>query len=288
MSSFSGISALLTVSLIAVVTIQMLKDKFESVEFYGEVDELGNPLNQNENFYTTSLNNGARMQQRAVGINNNAVLRGDKPMKGQNNMGEPFTSGDFFTAPYTSPNANQYSGQSDAFSVYQTNVQASTPTAENFAAIGSGTLALPGPNGMMQPVNGDNERAGSLSLCAQNMNTFAGGITGGLAESLLPQSSNMKVEGFNDVGCDFKESLANQVFLSPTGVIGANPTQNSLRNGNLQLRSEPPNPMLNVGPWMNSTIYPDLLRKPLEGCGPSFGLYGTGNNSSGIPVSIAP
>lgn len=28
----------------------------------------------------------------------------------------------------------------------------------------------------------------------------------------------------------------------------------SLRNSNLQVRSEPPNPMVNVGPWNNSTI----------------------------------
>ena len=30
------------------------------------------------------------------------------------------------------------------------------------------------------------------------------------------------------------------------------------------LRSEPPNPVKKVGPWMQSTIEPDLNRKPLE------------------------
>ena len=41
-----------------------------------------------------------------------------------------------------------------------------------------------------------------------------------------------------------------------------------LRNANLQLRSEPPNPQTQVSPWMNSTIEPDLQRVPLElGCG---------------------
>ena len=38
----------------------------------------------------------------------------------------------------------------------------------------------------------------------------------------------------------------------------------SLRNANMQLRSEPPNPIKKVGPWMQSTIEPDLNRKPLE------------------------
>ena len=42
----------------------------------------------------------------------------------------------------------------------------------------------------------------------------------------------------------------------------------SLRNANLQIRSEPPNPQLNVGPWNQSTIESDFLRPPLEiGCG---------------------
>lgn len=38
----------------------------------------------------------------------------------------------------------------------------------------------------------------------------------------------------------------------------------SLRNPNLQLRSEPINPKGDVGPWNNSTIEPDTLRRPLE------------------------
>ena len=42
----------------------------------------------------------------------------------------------------------------------------------------------------------------------------------------------------------------------------------TLRNSNLQLRSEPPNPKAQVSPWSNSTIEPDLMRVPLElGCG---------------------
>lgn len=36
------------------------------------------------------------------------------------------------------------------------------------------------------------------------------------------------------------------------------------RNPNYQLRSEPPNPQVVVSPWGNSTIDPDLTRRPLE------------------------
>jgi len=32
----------------------------------------------------------------------------------------------------------------------------------------------------------------------------------------------------------------------------------------MQIRSEPPNPQKKVGPWMQSTIEPDLGRKALE------------------------
>jgi len=38
----------------------------------------------------------------------------------------------------------------------------------------------------------------------------------------------------------------------------------SLRNANYQLRSEPPNPQVQVGPWMQTTIEPDLQRRPME------------------------
>ena len=37
-----------------------------------------------------------------------------------------------------------------------------------------------------------------------------------------------------------------------------------LRNPNLQLRSEPANPRANTGPWQQSTIEPDRMRKNLE------------------------
>ena len=49
--------------------------------------------------------------------------------------------------------------------------------------------------------------------------------------------------------------------------IGINTVGQSLRNANLQLRSEPANPQLNVGPWNQTTIGPDLNRRALEvGC----------------------
>ena len=96
----------------------------------------------------------------------------------------------------------------------------------------------------------------------------------------------MTQEGFGD--SPTVNVLANQTFLSRQagGQIGTNTTSGSLRNANLSIRSEPPNPMKYVGPWNLSSVYPDLLRRPLEGTGPSFGLYGNGPQGSGVPQKI--
>ena len=51
--------------------------------------------------------------------------------------------------------------------------------------------------------------------------------------------------------------------------IGLDTIGQTLKNANLQLRSEPPIPKANVGPWNQSTIEPDIMRVPLEvGSGP--------------------
>ena len=61
----------------------------------------------------------------------------------------------------------------------------------------------------------------------------------------------------------------NNVNLLKAGYhIGIDTVGSSLRNANLQVRSEPPNPQISVGPWNNSTIEGDPFRRPLEiGCG---------------------
>lgn len=46
--------------------------------------------------------------------------------------------------------------------------------------------------------------------------------------------------------------------------IGLDTIGQSLRNANLQLRSDPVIPKSDVGPWMQSTIEPDYGRVPLE------------------------
>jgi len=81
-------------------------------------------------------------------------------------------------------------------------------------------------------------------------------------EELLPKS------GGNDQWAQLNPSgqgeLANVNLLKAGYHIGIDTIGQSLRNANQQIRSEPANPQLYVGPWNNSTIEPDFMRPPLE------------------------
>jgi type II secretory pathway pseudopilin PulG len=81
------------------------------------------------------------------------------------------------------------------------------------------------------------------------------------AEDLLPNdAANSKWAQVNPAG---QGDVSNQNFLTSGWAIGINTVSGTLRNANLQLRSEPPNPR-GAWPIMNSTIEPDLMRKSLE------------------------
>jgi hypothetical protein len=81
---------------------------------------------------------------------------------------------------------------------------------------------------------------------------------------LLPNDTNSEWANINPASNDLK----NLNLLNPQQVIGINTVGSSLRNANLQVRSEPAIPKANVGPWNASTIETDTFRRPLEigGC----------------------
>tara|TARA_B100000900_G_scaffold339898_1_gene302541 strand:+ start:548 stop:1024 length:477 start_codon:yes stop_codon:yes gene_type:complete len=82
------------------------------------------------------------------------------------------------------------------------------------------------------------------------------------AEDLLPKdAANSQFAQVNPAGQGDADS---RNHLTAGYTLGVNSIGNSLRNANRQLRSEPPNPQLKVSPWMNTTIGPDLGRRPLE------------------------
>ena len=85
--------------------------------------------------------------------------------------------------------------------------------------------------------------------------------------NLLPRDANNQFSKMNPSGAG---DVMNVSLLKAGYHAGINTVGQSLRNANLQLRSEPANPQLQVGPWNTSTISPDNNRRPLEiGCGSS-------------------
>jgi hypothetical protein len=78
---------------------------------------------------------------------------------------------------------------------------------------------------------------------------------------LLPSDQNSIWAQQNPMGTG---SLKGKNFLSAGALIGVNTVGQSLRNANLQLRSEPPAPQVAVSIFNQSTIEPDINRRPLE------------------------
>jgi len=78
---------------------------------------------------------------------------------------------------------------------------------------------------------------------------------------LLPKDQNSIWAQQNPMGTG---SLKGKNFLSAGALIGVNTVGQSLRNANLQLRSEPPNPQVAISVFNQSTIEPDINRRSLE------------------------
>ncbi len=81
------------------------------------------------------------------------------------------------------------------------------------------------------------------------------------ATELLPKDANSVWAQQNPLG---PGSLKGKNFLSAGALVGINTVGQSMKNANLQLRSEPPNPQVPISIFNNSTIEPDFNRRPLE------------------------
>lgn len=82
------------------------------------------------------------------------------------------------------------------------------------------------------------------------------------ADDLLPKdAANSKWAQVNPSG---QGDIKKQNFLTAGHHIGINTVGTNLRNPNLQIRSEPANPKMNVSPWLQSTIDHDDMRRPFE------------------------
>ncbi len=97
-------------------------------------------------------------------------------------------------------------------------------------------------------------------------------------KDLLPQGKEEEIEQWDENNPAQEGILKGVNFLDAGFHVGVNTVGQSLRNANLNLRAEPPNPRVQVSPWLNTTIDQDLTRKPLGDEGacsntpPEYGL----------------
>ena len=131
---------------------------------------------------------------------------------------------------------------------------------DSYEQVASGTDVSPAnPSGM-------NSGAGS----ADGVNTLTGGVNANAMQQqindpsdLLPMDNAMD-NNWSAVNQRGAGELANINLLKAGFHAGIDTVGGTLRNANLQIRSEPANPKTQVSPWLNSTIEPDLMRTPLE------------------------
>jgi len=89
------------------------------------------------------------------------------------------------------------------------------------------------------------------------------------SKDLLPNDAQNLI--WSKINPSSQANIEDQNFLTAGYHIGVNTIGQSLRNANLQLRSEIPNPQVAVSPWLISTIEPDVRSTTLEiGSAPSY------------------
>jgi len=85
---------------------------------------------------------------------------------------------------------------------------------------------------------------------------------------LLPKDANSQWTALNPSAMNTAGGPIAPDLLQAGNLIGLDTVGQTLKNANLQLRSDPVIVKQNVGPWNNSTYEADLGRVPLElGCG---------------------
>ena len=205
---------------------------------------------------------------------------------GFSNDNEKYYNFEAFTTP---ADATAGSGQMQQSSQNNNprSVASNTNPNPNLAASGIGNYSPSNPDfntaQMLDPNQSD-----SYDLNAQFSGSDASGGGGGgadpmsqngmqscfprdrlTASDLLPKdAADSKWARINPSGTG---DIHDQNYLTAGYHVGINTVGQSLRNANLQLRSEIPNPQNAVGPWMISTIEPDLRQNTLEiGSSPAY------------------
>jgi len=177
------------------------------------------------------------------------------------------------------PNLNPSSNQNH-ISNYPPNIKTSTDyfsvadNANKKADVSLASNGMPGSsikasdpaNDNYASVSNNNSEEGFSNRDDENTCFLRDRLT---STDLLPKdAANSKWAQINPSGSG---DMRDQNFLTAGYHIGINTVGQSLRNANLQLRSEPPNPQIAVSPWGISTIEPDIRKVAFEiGSAPSF------------------
>jgi hypothetical protein len=164
-----------------------------------------------------------------------------------------------YLTKYSSKLGSLFSGMTNQETVesksdsHESNGDGAAPAGDVKAANPAGMNSGPSPADGIQTITG-----GAPSSCANKLTTNPA--------DLLPKDNNNQWGAANPNGSG---ELSNVNLLKAGFHAGIDTVGSSLRNANLQVRSEPPNPKAgNTGPWNQSTIEPDLMRPGLElGCG---------------------
>ena len=115
----------------------------------------------------------------------------------------------------------------------------------------------PQPKASSAPFNQQYSSANNLTTTNQDMSKDCDNKSITQASDLLPNSTNNSLSNLNPNNDN--SSLQSVNLLNAGYHIGT--VSQSLRNANLQLRSDPSVPTNDVGPWNNTTIAPDPSAK---------------------------
>lgn len=143
---------------------------------------------------------------------------------------------------------NQIGNQSE---FYEDDILASDPTGNSYDSIVEESEPEP-----EQVLHDDEEDYGGITqgTLATDASTNCFPKDRLTSDDLLPQGANSKWAVVNPVSAG---DSSGPNYLTAGHHIGINTVGQSLRNANLQLRHEPPNPQIPVSPWGISTIEPD-------------------------------
>jgi hypothetical protein len=140
----------------------------------------------------------------------------------------------------------------------------------NIDSMDTGTYQTPPPTNLVEQKPAPEIAAGA----AQALGTIAN------PNELLPVDQNSQWAALNPVNMS-QGNILNGDMLQAGYHIGLDTIGQSMKNANLQLRSDPIIPKQDVGPWNQSTYEPDYARVPLEvGYGPS-------NSAGAAPATSA-